>query len=65
LACLEKYSKKKGVTESKDKPRKPEIEGEKKTSSEGAHRPDKGVKFIEMKFDDQFKTKANYQTLRP
>lgn len=33
-------------------------------SGAGAHRPDKGVKYTELKFDDQFKTKADYYDLR-
>ena len=53
------------LLEKKDKPQKPELDGKKRTSSEGAHRPDKGVKFIEMRYDDQFKTKANPMTLKP
>jgi len=53
-----------GLVESTDKPVRVKLEGESKTSAEGAHRPDKGVKFVQMKYDDQFKTKENDRSLR-
>lgn len=54
-----------GLNEAKDAPETPKPEGTERTSAEGAHRPDKGVKFIEMPYDDQFKTKADYDKLSP
>lgn len=36
----------------------------KKKSAEGAHRPDKGTEFHQLKYDDQFKTKDDYHKLR-
>lgn len=53
-----------GLLESKDKPEKVKIEGDSKKTASGAHRFDDGVKFIQMKADDQFKTKDDAYTLR-
>lgn len=39
-------------------------EGLNQKSAEGAHRPDKGVEFIQMKYDDKFLTKAETDNLR-
>lgn len=53
------------LNEAVDKPEPPKPEGEEMASTEGAHRPDKGAKFIQMRYDDQFLTKANHKTLKP
>lgn len=54
-----------GLMEAVDKPELQKPEGEQKKSKEGAHRPDEGVKFVQMRYDDQFQTKANYRKLQP
>lgn len=48
-----------------DSPKKPKLDGEKKKSTEGAHRPDKGAEYTQMKTDEKFKHKENYDTLKP
>ena len=48
--------------EAEPKPIKPE--GEEHTSAAGAHRFDKGVKFIQMTLDSRFGHKANEKSLK-
>jgi predicted nucleic acid-binding Zn-ribbon protein len=52
-----------GINE--DSPKKPKLDGEKKKSTEGTHRPDKGAEYTQMKPDEKFKHKENYDTLKP
>lgn len=52
------------ISEADDNPVKFKHDGTKKKSAEGTHRPDKGVEFNQLKYDDQFKTLANYYKLR-
>ena len=47
-----------------DEPRKIKPEGTAHTSAEGAHRPDKGTKFIELKIDAEFSHKTQEHSLR-
>lgn len=47
-----------------EKPVLPKPEGEQKKTKAGAHRFDDGVKFTQMRVDDQFKTKEDPNTLR-
>jgi hypothetical protein len=51
------------LSEESDTPHEYEVEGEHMTSAEGAHRPDKGTKFVQLKYDDQFEHKEDYYTL--
>lgn len=51
------------LKEQKDEPVKPKPEGKNKKSSDGAHRFDSPVEFIEMNHDDQFKTKGDYKSI--
>lgn len=53
-----------GINEEADTPKPYKNEGEAKTSQTGAHRPDKGVKFTQIRVDDQFKHKGNYDQLK-
>lgn len=52
------------IAEEADAPHPPKLEGEKKTSAKGAHRFDDGVKFVQMKYDDQFMHKGDYHTIK-
>lgn len=53
-----------GINEEADAPKQFKSEGESKTSQAGAHRPDKGVKFTQMRYDDQFQHKGDYKQLK-
>lgn len=44
-----------GLNESKDAPQEFKHDGENKKTKAGAHRFDDGIKFVQMKHDDQFK----------
>jgi hypothetical protein len=48
---------------SEDKPVQFKHEGLKQKSADGAHRPDNGVEFIQMKHDYKFLTKAEVDNL--
>lgn len=52
-----------GLLESADSPKAYKPEGEQKKSAEGAHRPDKGTKFVQLPYDDQFEHKDDYFTI--
>lgn len=52
-----------GLLESTDSPKPYKHEGEQKKSAEGAHRPDKGTKFVQLPYDDQFEHKDDYFTI--
>ena len=47
-----------------DEPPKIKPEGTTHTSAEGAHRPDKGTKFIQMKLDMEFSHKTQERSIR-
>jgi hypothetical protein len=54
-----------GINEEKDSPTQFKHKGTSKKTQGAAHRFDKGVKFVEMKYDDQFKTGKKGTNLTP
>jgi hypothetical protein len=52
------------IRESDDSPVPPKLDGKKKKSAEGAHRPDKGTEYTQMELDTQFSHKADERKIK-